>query len=108
SENFGVRGERPSHPELLDWLAVEFMRQGWSVKAMLRQIVLSETYRQSSDARPELATRDPLNTLVARQIRLRLSGEAVRDSALAVSGLLNRTMGGPSVKPPQPASVSKE
>jgi hypothetical protein len=108
SENFGVRGDRPSHPELLDWLAVEFMRSGWSVKTMLRQIVLSQTYRQTSTARPELANRDPLNILVARQQRLRLSGEAVRDSALAVSGLLNRTVGGPSVKPPQPASVSKD
>lgn len=75
---------------------------------MLRTIVLSETYRQSSAARPELAGRDPLNRLVARQTRLRLSGESVRDSALAVSGLLNRTLGGPSVKPPQPASVSKD
>lgn len=108
SENFGVRGDRPSHPELLDWLAVEFMERGWSVKEILRTIVLSETYRQSSTARPELATVDPANRLLARQTRLRLSGEAVRDSALAVSGLLNRTVGGPSVKPPQPASVSKE
>jgi cytochrome c553 len=108
SENFGVRGDRPSHPELLDWLAVEFVREGWSVKAMLRQMVLSQTYRQSSAARPELAERDPKNLLVARQARLRLSGEAVRDAALAVSGLLNRTVGGPSVKPPQPASVSKQ
>jgi len=108
SENFGVRGDRPSHPELFDWLAVEFMRGGWSVKAMLRQIVLSQTYRQSSVVRSDLATLDPLNRLLARQTRLRLSGEAVRDSALAVSGLLNHTVGGPSVKPPQPASVSKE
>ena len=108
SENFGVRGDRPSHPELLDWLALEFQREGWSIKAMLRTIVLSSTYQQSSAARPELAELDPLNKLVARQARLRLSGEAVRDSALAVSGLLNPTIGGPSVKPPQPASVSKE
>lgn len=108
SENFGVRGDRPSHPELLDWLATEFVRDGWSVKSLLRKLVLSETYRQSSAARPELATRDPANALVARQARLRLSGEAVRDSALAASGLLNRAIGGPSVKPPQPASVSKE
>lgn len=108
SENFGVRGDRPSHPELLDWLALEFTREGWSVKAILRQIVLSQTYRQSSAARPELATRDPQNALLARQARLRLSGESVRDSALAVSGLLSRNVGGPSVKPRQPASVSKE
>ena len=108
SGNFGVRGDRPSHPELLDWIAVEFMQQGWSVKTILRTMVLSETYQQSSSARPELETLDPQNKLVARQVRLRLSGEAVRDSALAVSGLLNRTVGGPSVKPPQPESVSKE
>ncbi len=108
SENFGIRGDRPSHPELLDWLAVQFVRDGWSLKSALRQIVLSETYRQSSAERPELATRDPLNTLVARQLRLRLTGEAVRDSALAASGLLTRTVGGPSVKPPQPESVSQE
>lgn len=108
SENFGVRGDRPSHPELLDWLALEFPRNGWSIKSILRTIVLSETYKQSSSTRPELAERDPLNKLVARQARLRLSGEAVRDCSLAVSGLLNPVIGGPSVKPPQPASVSKE
>lgn len=108
SENFGVRGERPSHPELLDWLAVDFREQGWSVKKILKKIVLSETYRQSSSARPELAERDPLNRLVARQIRMRMSGEGVRDIALAASGLLNPTVGGPSVKPPQPASVTME
>jgi len=108
SENFGVRGDRPSHPELLDWLALEFQRNGWSIKSILRTIVLSETYQQSSTARPELAEHDPLNKLVARQARLRLSGEGVRDCSLAVSGLLNPVIGGPSVKPPQPASVSKE
>jgi mono/diheme cytochrome c family protein len=108
SDNFGVRGDRPSHPELLDWLAVQFQRDGWSVKSLLRRIVLSETYRQSSAARPDLAARDPLNKLLARQARLRLSGESVRDATLAVSGLLNRNIGGPSVKPPQPAAVSKE
>jgi hypothetical protein len=108
SENFGVRGDRPSHPELLDWLAVEFMRDGWSMKALLREIVTSQTYRQASVVRPELTARDPNNVLLARQSRLRLSGEAIRDSALAASGLLSRVVGGPSVKPPQPASVSKE
>jgi mono/diheme cytochrome c family protein len=108
AENFGVRGERPSHPELLDWLAFDFQRGRWSVKALLRQIVLTETYRQSSAARPELAARDPQNVLLARQVRLRLPGESVRDAALAASGLLTRTVGGPSVKPPQPASVSRE
>lgn len=108
SENFGVRGELPSHPELLDWLAVEFRRQGWSVKAMLKTMVMSAAYQQSSAIRPEVATLDPQNRLIARQTRLRLSAEAIRDSALAASGLLNRTVGGPSVKPPQPASVTKE
>ncbi len=108
SENFGVRGERPSHPELLDWLAVDWMEEAWSVKRLLRTIVLSETYRQSSSSRPELVSKDPSNRLLARQRRLRFSGEAIRDSALAVSGLLNPTIGGPSVKPPQPASVSTE
>lgn len=108
SENFGVRGDRPAHPELLDWLALEFQREGWRVKSILRTIVLSETYKQSSAARPELAERDPLNRLVARQARLRLSGEALRDCSLSASGLLNPVVGGPSVKPPQPASVSKE
>jgi hypothetical protein len=108
SENFGVRGERPSHPELLDWLSVEWMDGGWRIKMLLRTIVTSETYRQSSASRPELVLKDPLNRCLARQTRMRLSGEAIRDSALLVSGLLNPTIGGPSVKPPQPASVSKE
>ncbi len=108
SDNFGVRGDTPSHPQLLDWLAVDFVENGWSIKSLLREIVLSQTYRQSSVARDDLVVRDPLNTLLARQTRLRLSGEGIRDSALAVSGLLSRKMGGPSVKPPQPASVSKD
>jgi hypothetical protein len=109
SENFGVRGELPSHPELLDWLAIEFAQaNAWSIKKMLRQIVLSQTYQQSSRVRPEMIERDPSNRLLAIQARLRLSAEAVRDVALASSGLLNRNIGGPSVKPPQPDSVSKE
>jgi len=109
SENFGVRGTLPSHPELLDWLALEFSDTNeWSIKSTLREIVLSETYRQSSKVRPELLDRDPTNRLLARQARLRLSAEGVRDAILASSGLLNRTVGGPSVKPPQPASVSME
>ncbi|MEO2047645.1 MAG: PSD1 and planctomycete cytochrome C domain-containing protein [Pirellulales bacterium] len=107
SENFGVRGERPTHPKLLDWLALEFPRQQWSVKEMLRVIVTSQTYQQSSRSRPELAKVDPDNEFVARQARLRLSAESVRDSALAVSGLLSPTVGGPCVKPQQPASVSE-
>ncbi len=108
SDNFGVRGERPSHLELLDWLALQFEKDGWSIKSILKHIVLSQTYQQSSLARPDLATRDPMNLLLARQARLRLSAEGVRDATLTVSGLLNRNVGGPSVKPPQPASVSKE
>lgn len=107
SDNFGVRGDRPSHPELLDWLAIEF-QSTWSIKSMIRQIVLSETYRQSSQLRSELSDRDPGNALVARQQRLRLSAEGIRDVSLAVGGLLTRTIGGPSVKPPQPESVSRD
>ncbi len=108
SDNFGVRGDLPSHPELLDWLASELMQHNWNLKSLIRTIVLSRTYQQSSNARPELQESDPANRLLGRQQRLRLSAEAIRDSALAVSGLLNPTIGGPSVKPPQPDSVSRE
>jgi hypothetical protein len=108
SENFGKQGERPSHPELLDWLATEFRERGWSMKAVHRLIVTSAVYRQSSTARPELLTRDPHNRMLARQASLRLSAEQIRDAALAVSGLLNPALGGPSVYPPQPESVAKE
>ncbi len=104
-EDFGLRSERPVHPELLDWLASEFMEQGWSRKALIRTIVLSATYRQSSDARPELQELDPNNMLLARQNRLRLSGESIRDASLQVSGLLTPQVGGPSVNPPIPAGV---
>jgi hypothetical protein len=106
-EDFGTQGEQPSHPELLDYLATEFVRQKWSLKALHRLIVTSATYRQSSKARPELAERDPLNVLLARQARVRLEAELVRDAALASSGLLVRTIGGPSVHPPQPAGISE-
>jgi hypothetical protein len=106
-EDFGTQGERPSHPELLDWLASELVRQQWSLKAMHKLIVTSATYRQSSAARPELQGRDPLNVLLARQNRMRLEAEAVRDNALAVSGLLVPAVGGPSVRPPQPAGISE-
>jgi hypothetical protein len=99
-DDFGAMGDAPSHPELLDWLATEFVERGWSRKALIRLIVTSATYRQSSQARPELADRDPFNTLLARQSRYRLEAEAVRDVALATSGLLNRRIGGPSVRPP--------
>src|SRR5262249_29046765 len=85
-EDFGTQGEKPSHPQLLDWLATEFMRQKWSLKALHKLIVTSATYRQSSAARPELTGRDPLNVLLGRQNRVRLEGEIVRDSALAASG----------------------
>jgi hypothetical protein len=101
-EDFGMKGERPSHPELLDWLAVEFMDGGWSQKKLLRLIVTSETYRQSSRATPELLERDPRNRLLARGPRFRLSAEEVRDNALAIAGLLNLKQFGPPIRPPQP------
>jgi mono/diheme cytochrome c family protein len=103
--DFGTQGTPPTHPELLDYLAGEFIRCGWSVKAMQRLIVTSATYRQSSRARPDLAGKDPRNKLLARQTRLRLEAETVRDAALAASGLLSGKVGGPSVFPPQPEGV---
>jgi len=108
SEDFGSQGEWPSHAELLDWLATEFVRTGWDVKAMQKTIVMSATYRQSSRVTPELLQRDPGNRLLARGPRLRMSAEMVRDQALAVSGLLVEKLGGPSVKPYQPAGLWKE
>ena len=107
-EDFGTRGSMPSHPRLLDWLSGHFVDSGWDLKELKRQIVISATYRQSSRPRPELLERDPGNRLLYRQRSLRISGEAVRDVALAASGLLSRRMGGPSVKPPQPQSVIEE
>jgi len=101
-EDFGTQGERPTHPELLDWLACEFMDSGWSMKHVHRQIVLSAAYQQSSRVSPELLQRDPYNTLYARGPRVRLSAESVRDNALAISGLLSVQMAGPPVYPPQP------
>jgi hypothetical protein len=103
--DFGTQGSAPSHPELLDWLASEFMARGWRMKAMHKLIVCSATYRQSSKARPDLATLDPRNRWLARQNRLRLDAEIVRDTALTASGLLTPTVGGPSVYPPQPPGV---
>ena len=100
--DFGAQGSRPSHPELLDWLASEFMRSGWSQKAIHRLIVTSAVYRQSSTERPELEEADPYNKLLARQNRLRLDAEIIRDSALSASGLLTDKIGGPSVYPPIP------
>lgn len=105
SDDFGTRSEMPSHPELLDWLASTFRQQGWSRKQLIRLIVTSSAYRQSSNARPELTEIDPSNALLARQSRLRLTAEQIRDSALATGGLLTRTVGGPSVRPPIPAGV---
>jgi hypothetical protein len=105
--DFGTQGTLPSHPELLDWLASEFVHNGWSQKRLIRLIVTSSTYRQSSRYRPELAERDPNNVLLARQNRLRLEAEIVRDVALAASGLLNPQIGGKSVFPPQPKGASK-
>jgi hypothetical protein len=103
SENdFGLAGDKPTHPELLDWLAAEFMARGWSQKAIHRLVVTSATYRQSSNNREDLREKDPYNYLLARQTRLRLEAEIVRDAALAASGLLNPTVGGPSVFPPLP------
>lgn len=107
SDDFGTQGERPSHPELLDWLASDFRDHGWSVKRTIRTIVTSATYRQSSHARPELTDKDPDNVLLARQSRVRLEAESIRDSALAASGLLNPDIGGPSVHPPQPKGVAE-
>ena len=107
SEDFGTQGGRPSHPELLDWLAREFMDGGWSMKRMHKLIVMSAAYRQSSMDRPELADRDPENSWVARQNRLRLSSETLRDSALLAGGLLSPGIGGPSVYPPQPKGVAE-
>ena len=98
-EDFGVRGDAPSHPELLDWLATEFTRRRWSRKEMIRLIVSSATYRQSSRARPDLKDRDPSNLLLARQSRFRLESEIIRDLCLATGGLLNATIGGPSFHP---------
>ena len=108
TEDFGSQGDPPSHPELLDWLAVEFVRTGWDVKAMQKLIVMSAAYRQSSRLTPELHEKDPENRLLARGPRLRLPAEMIRDNALAVSGLLNEKIGGPSVYPYQPNGLWEE
>jgi hypothetical protein len=108
SEDFGSQGEAPSNPELLDWLATEFVRTGWDMKAMQRLIVTSATYRQSSRVTPELEERDPENRLLARGPRFRLSAEEIRDNALAASGLLSLKIGGPSVYPYQPKGIWEE
>ena len=106
SNDFGRQGDKPSHPELLDWLATNFMDGGWRVKRMHRLIVTSATYRQSSKARPDLQQIDPANTLLARQSRIRLPAEYIRDSALVASDLLDPAVGGKSVRPAQPKGVA--
>ena len=108
SEDFGVQGELPSHPDLLDWLATEFIESGWDIKHIHRTIVTSATYRQSSHVGPEAYHLDPENRLLARGPRMRLDGEEVRDAALAISGLLNQQPGGPSVYPYQPKGLWME
>ncbi|WP_189356830.1 DUF1553 domain-containing protein, partial [Arenibacter certesii] len=108
SEDFGVQGSLPTHPELLDWRAVDFMEHGWDTKYLLKKILLSATYQQKSEARPDLKKADPDNKLLARAERFRMSGEMIRDYILATSGLLNREIGGPSVKPYQPAGLWEE
>jgi hypothetical protein len=106
-EDFGTQGEWPSHPEVLDTLARDFVDGGWNVKSFFKSVVLSSTYRQTSDASPELYARDPENRLLARGPRVRLTSEQIRDQALAVSGLLAEKIGGPSVRPYQPESLYK-
>ena len=101
-EDFGIKGEPPSHPELLDHLSVEFMDDGWSMKRLLKRIVTSRTYRQDSRTTPDLASLDPGNRWLARGPRFRLDAEAIRDNALEIAGLLSRGKGGPPIRPPQP------
>ena len=105
SEDFGAQGERPSHPELLDWLATEFMRSKWNIKHLHRLIVTSATYRQNSVTTPKHQETDPTNRLLARFPRQRLEAEAIRDAALSIGGLLKAQLGGPSVFPYQPSGL---
>ncbi|NOZ39418.1 MAG: DUF1553 domain-containing protein [Planctomycetes bacterium] len=107
SEDFGAQGEAPSHPQLLDHLALQFVQSGWNVKSLMRSIVLSQTYQQSSQASREEYVSDPGNRLLGRGSRFRIDAEMIRDQVLSVSGLLNPTMYGKSVKPPQPAGLWK-
>jgi hypothetical protein len=102
-DDLGTQGALPSHPELLDWLAVELIESGWNVKHAMKLMVMSRTYQQASRGNPDLDRRDPTNTWLARQGRFRLDAEMVRDNALAASGLLSARIGGPTVKPYQPA-----
>ncbi|HUQ71402.1 MAG TPA: DUF1553 domain-containing protein, partial [Planctomycetaceae bacterium] len=105
-DDFGLRGTPPSHPDLLDWLADEFSTREWSTKSLIRLIVTSAAYQRSSAGRPDLRDSDPKNMLLARQNRFRLEGEVLRDVSLAVSGLLDDRVGGPSVRPPLPEGVA--
>src|SRR6185295_20261425 len=105
SEDFGLQAQPPSHPELLDHLATQFIADGWDVKKFMKQLLMSATYRQSSKMTPDLVRRDPDNRLLARGPRYRLDAEMVRDQILSVSGLLVEQVGGPSVKPPQPEGL---
>ena len=107
-EEFGAQGESPSHPDLLDWLARDFISHGWDIKRALKQIVMSATYRQSSRVSTDHLMRDPENLLLGHGPRFRLQGELLRDQALAASGLLVRTIGGPGVKPYQPPGLWNE
>ncbi|HMS56778.1 MAG TPA: PSD1 and planctomycete cytochrome C domain-containing protein [Fimbriimonadaceae bacterium] len=104
-EDFGTQGAKPTHPELLDWLAVEFVKSGWNVKAMFKRIVMSATYRQSSAGSKDSWAKDPSNELLSRGPRFRMDAEMIRDNALAASGLINRKIGGPSVFPYQPDGI---
>ena len=108
AEDFGVQGSLPSHPELLDWLARDFIEHNWDVQYLLKKILLSATYQQSSEITPELKKADPENKLLARASRFRMSGEMIRDYMLTTSGLLNTEIGGPSVKPYQPPGLWEE
>ncbi|MES2462206.1 MAG: DUF1553 domain-containing protein, partial [Armatimonadota bacterium] len=108
TQDFGYQGDPPTHPELLDWMAVEFVKQGWSVKKLHRLIVTSATYRQSSVITHEKQAKDPENRLLSYSPRLRLEAELIRDSALAESGLLSAKIGGPSVFPPQAPGITTD
>ncbi|MBM1105745.1 PSD1 domain-containing protein [Aurantibacter crassamenti] len=108
SEDFGVQGSLPTHPELLDWLAVDFMEHNWDIQYLLKKIMLSATYQQQSILRPDLELSDPENKFLARASRFRMSGEMIRDYILATSGLLNTEVGGPSVRPYQPDGLWAE
>ena len=108
TEDFGIQGSLPLHPELLDWLAKDFMEHDWDIQYLLKKIMLSATYQQSSEITPELKSADPENKLLARASRFRMTGEMIRDYMLTTSGLLNPEIGGPSVKPYQPEDLWAE